>query len=154
MEQVLRFVEQWNKQHPEDTSYFLSREYTKYSLLTAFTFVIPTKEETKLTFEVKCRASSADDARILLSAFSSIINERCSTAVFKGLFVVMNIGEPKAGVQIAPNIMTNTLLGGVIGAVLPYAFFLVLAVLDTRIKSEEDIKNKFKYPILGQIPHL
>lgn len=154
MVQVLRFVEQWNAQNPRDDSYVLSRKYTAAALVSAFTFVGPTKDETKLTFTVRCRAYSPEDSRILLDAFGNIINERVQKDVLRGIYVVKNIEAPKTGAKISPNVMTNTLLGCVIGAVLPYAFFLVLAILDTRIKSEEDIKNKFKYPVLGQIPHL
>ena len=62
--------------------------------------------------------------------------------------------EPKNGALISPNITTNTLLGAVIGAVLPYAVVLVYSILDTRIKTEDDIKNRFQHPILGQIPRL
>lgn len=154
MTQVLRFVEQWSAQNPEDDSYKLSRTYTPAALVEAFTFVGPTKDETKLTFTVRCRAYSPEDSRILLDAFGNIINERVQKDVLQGLYVVKNIEAPKTGAKISPNVMTNTLLGCVIGAVLPYAFFLVLAILDTRIKSEEDIKNKFSYPVLGQIPRL
>jgi len=31
---------------------------------------------------------------------------------------------------------------------------LVYSILDTRIKTEDDIKNRFQHPILGQIPRL
>lgn len=154
MEQVLRFVEQLRVQNPDNAEYALDHTYKASSLVSLFTFVTPGKEETSLVFTVRCRAYSAKDSRILLEAFGSIINERCRQDVLKGVFLIKTIASPKAGSLVSPNLMTNTLLGAVIGAVLPYAFFLVLAVLDTRIKSEEDVKNRFKYPVLGQIPHL
>ena len=74
--------------------------------------------------------------------------------MLKGAFEAQTIAAPKNGSLVAPNAKMSALLGAVLGAAIPYVFFLVLSVLDTRVKSEEDIKSKFKYPVLGQIPHL
>ena len=102
---------------------------------------------------MRCRAYSPSDARVLLDAFGNIINER-SSKLLSGIFHVEVSAEPKLGGLVSPNITMNALLGGVIGAVAPYAVVLIYTVLDTRIKTEEDIKSRFTYPILGQIPRL
>lgn len=148
LEDVVRYAE------IDPENFKLDHKYTASGLLSLFTFVMPEKEDTNLVFQVKCKAYSSNDSRVLLDVFGRIVNERCQAAVLKGAYEVQTIAAPKDGVLIAPNAKTSALLGGVLGAAAPYVFFLVLAVIDTRIKSEEDIKEKFKYPILGQIPYL
>ena len=103
---------------------------------------------------MRCRATSPKDSRILLHAMGNVINERAKTAVLNDSYEVETIAEPANGAQIAPNPMNKALLGVAIGAVLPYLVFFVLALIDTRIKTEEDVKSRFEYPILGQIPRL
>lgn len=153
MESVLRFVEERHAQIEDDEEYVLENKYTPGSLLSLFTFVVPGGDDVTTVFTVTCRAYSPSDSRVLLDAFGNIINER-SGKVLSGVFHVETSTEPKNGGLISPNISMNTLLGAVLGAAIPYAVLLVYSVLDTRIKTEDDIKNRFAYPILGQIPRL
>ena len=57
-------------------------------------------------------------------------------------------------VPCAPNYVTNTMLGTVIGAVLSILGLLVMMLLDTRIKTEEDLNRICKIPVMGLIPNL
>ena len=132
----------------------LEGEYTASSLLSRFTFVSPGEDSDTLIFRMRCRATSPKDSRILLHAMGNVINERAKTAVLNDSYEVETVAEPANGAQIAPNPMNKALLGVAIGAVLPYLVFFVLALIDTRIKTEEDVKSRFEYPILGQIPRL
>lgn len=152
MNLLLADVERYAALEPDE--FKLDYAYTAGGLLGLFDFIGPGEEETNLVFQVKCRAYSANDSRVLLDVFGRIINERCQTSVLMGAYEAQTIAAPKSGAQIAPNAKMSALLGGVLGAAIPYVFFLVYSVLDTRIKSEEDIKSRFKYPVLGQIPHM
>lgn len=152
MKLLLLDVDRYAELEPD--AYQLDYTYTAGNLLGLFEFISPDEEETNLVFQVKCKAYSANDSRVLLDIFGRIINERCQEAVLKGAFEAQTIAAPKNGSLVAPNAKMSALLGAVLGAAIPYVFFLVLSVLDTRVKSEEDIKSKFKYPVLGQIPHL
>lgn len=51
-----------------------------------------------------------------------------------------------------PNLVKNLALGGLAGAVLPALIILLLAILDTTIKSEEEIKSTYSLPSLGDVP--
>lgn len=153
MENVLRFIDERHAQIEGDTEYVLENRYSPAQLLSFFTVVVPDSDSVTTVFTVRCRAYSASDARVLLDAFGNIINER-SNSLLHGVFHVEVSAEPKNGFLVSPNITTNTLLGAVIGALLPYAVVLVYSILDTRIKTEDDIKARFKHPILGQIPRL
>lgn len=153
MEAVLRFVRERHEQIPGDTEYVLDYEYTPAKLLSMFNFIIPGENELTTVFEVRCKAYSASDSRVLLDAFGSIINER-SGKVLQKVFRVEISAEPRAGVLVSPNTTMNTLIGAVLGAAIPFVVVLVYTILDTRIKTEDDIKGKFTYPVLGQIPHV
>ena len=153
MESVLRFIEERHAQLENDEVYVLENKYTAATLLSLFTFLVPSNEEVTTVFTVQCRAYSAADAQVLLDAFGNVINER-SGKLLSGVFHVETSMAPKPGVLISPSMVTNVLLGAILGAVLPYAAILLYSVLDTRIKTEDDIKNRFVYPILGQIPRL
>ena len=54
--------------------------------------------------------------------------------------------------QVSNNRVRNTLIVFAIAAVLSYVFFLIVALLDTTVNTEDDLKKKFDLPILGVIP--
>lgn len=54
----------------------------------------------------------------------------------------------------SPHSMRNGAIGALLGLVLSSLLVVVLALLDTTIRSEEDLTNKFDLPVLGVIPSL
>lgn len=52
----------------------------------------------------------------------------------------------------SPNIVTNSIFGALMGFVLATVILLVRYMTDTTVKSEEDLKNRYNVPILGEIP--
>ena len=88
-----------------------------------------------------------------MDAFGNIINERYGK-VLQDVFRVETSAEPRVGSLVSPNVSMNTLIGAVLGAAVPFVLVLIYSILDTRIKTEDDVKGRFKYPILGQIPHV
>ena len=54
----------------------------------------------------------------------------------------------------APNYTLNTVLGTLIGAMLAILGLLLHMLLDTRIKTEEDLAKICKIPVMGLIPDL
>lgn len=151
MESVLRYVADMHALEPQNPDYVLDHTYTASALKKAFTFTLP-KEETDLVFSVSCRAFSAHDSRVILNAFGAVVNER-ATNVVDDVFYIEACDPPKDGTLTSPNLSRNVTLAAAIGAVLPYVVFLVITLLDSRIKEEEDLKNSFEQPLLGQIPH-
>ena len=51
----------------------------------------------------------------------------------------------------SPNILKNVAVAAFIGAVLVYGIFIIFAMLDTRVHSEEDLR-RFDVPMLGSVP--
>ena len=52
----------------------------------------------------------------------------------------------------SPNVMKNTVLGGLLGAVLAVAVLIMLHLLDDTIKNEEDVKKYLQLNTLAAIP--
>lgn len=55
---------------------------------------------------------------------------------------------------VAPNIQLNSIIGVLLGAVISALGVLVAAMLDTRVKSEEDLQKQYEIPVLGVIPDI
>lgn len=58
------------------------------------------------------------------------------------------------GGKVAPNIQANMLIGLAIGLFLSCAFVILREIFDMRIKTEEELEQWFKLPILGVIPDI
>lgn len=54
----------------------------------------------------------------------------------------------------SPNVKQNTFIGIFVGVVLGIAVIFIRELLDTRIKDEDDLKNRYNIPVLGVIPNL
>ena len=55
---------------------------------------------------------------------------------------------------ISPNIRNNTLIGLLVGILLGALIAVLLELFDTRIKSGEEISQRYNEPLLGEIPNL
>lgn len=53
-----------------------------------------------------------------------------------------------------PDVLRNTVLGFLIGFAFSCVVIVLMHLIDTRLKSEEDLTNNFDIPILGSIPKI
>lgn len=51
-----------------------------------------------------------------------------------------------------PSTMKNTMIGGMIGLLICAAIIVIQLFTDTKVKTEEEVKKIFDYPIIGSIP--
>lgn len=56
------------------------------------------------------------------------------------------------GGPVSPNVKQNALIAFLLGIATGAGIILLLELFDTRIKSRDDIVNKFPEPLLGEIP--
>ena len=54
----------------------------------------------------------------------------------------------------SPSNRRNVMIGVVLGAVIAIMLIFFRAMLDTRVKSEDDLKERFGLPIIGTIPNV
>lgn len=58
----------------------------------------------------------------------------------------------KSAAQSAPNVANNTIIGGVLGALIAVIAVSLHVLLDVRVKDEEDLARICDAPVLGNIP--
>ncbi|MBR4471129.1 MAG: hypothetical protein IKS54_07480 [Erysipelotrichaceae bacterium] len=51
-----------------------------------------------------------------------------------------------------PSTMRNTMIGGMIGLLICAVIVVIQLLTDTKVKTEEEVKKIFDYPIIGSIP--
>lgn len=54
-------------------------------------------------------------------------------------------------IPVSPNVLTNTMIGLVLGFMLAIGYVLLVSLMDTRIKTEQDLAKISDLPVLGAI---
>ncbi len=63
------------------------------------------------------------------------------------------ISRPKTPTSpISPNKTRNAAIAALAALALSAAVFILISLLDTRIRTTEDLTESFDYPVLGSIP--
>ena len=55
---------------------------------------------------------------------------------------------------VSPNVRLNTILGGLFGLVISVAFITLRELFDVRVRTGDDLVQRFSYPVLGTIPEI
>ena len=152
MESLLTWLKNTSTDNPGDERYITDYEYTATQLYQLFEFNAP-NEDTDLIFGVSCSAYSAHDTYVLLNAFSEVMNQRATAFWGEETFRIELCETPKEGGLDYPHVNRITAIAVAVGIFVPYLLVLVVALFNSRIKKDEDIKNNFRYPLLGRIPH-
>lgn len=102
-------------------------------------------------FYISVESPDPKKAYKLAKAFYEVIPEAIPDIINKG--DVSQMDPPKKPVEpVSPNLAVNTVIGGIIGFALAFLVFFLKEVLDNTIYTEDDLKDKFGYPIVGIIP--
>lgn len=104
-------------------------------------------------FEVKVTTEDAEKAAVIANTIAAVAPEEIIRVVKAGSVELIDEAMPATSPS-SPNVLLNTLIGIMLGGVLSVLGVLVAAMLDNRIKNEEDLKKAFDLPILGTIPDL
>lgn len=102
-------------------------------------------------FYISVNSPDPEKAYKLAKAFYEVIPEAIPDIINKG--DVSQMDPPKKPLEpVSPNLALNTVIGGIIGFAFAFLIFFLKEVLDNTIYTEEDLKDKFGYPIVGIIP--
>lgn len=102
-------------------------------------------------FSIKVSNPSPDDALKLAEAFRKVVPEMIPAVIQGGDVSTFDIPQ-RDNKADSPNIFLNAVLGGFIGVIASFLIFFLSEALDNTIYAEDDIKDRFKYPIIGIIP--
>lgn len=104
-------------------------------------------------FEVKITTKDPEEAAHIANTIAEIAPEEIIRVVKAGSVELIDKAVP-AKEPTAPNVLLNTIIGLMLGGVLSVLGVLIFAMLDNRVKDEEDLKKHYDLPILGAIPDL
>ena len=102
---------------------------------------------------VSMRSENAEDAKEIIQCVVDVAPSVSQSRVEAGSVAV--ISEAKIsnnGNPVSPNSGRNALLGCVVGLVLTLVLIFVREMTNNTFKTEEDITNMLKIPVLGIIP--
>lgn len=104
-------------------------------------------------FRVVVTSPSAKEADTIADAISYILPKRISTIV-EGTSAKVVDSPIKATNPSSPSYMMNTLIGFLIGFVLSAGFVIFQELFDSTVRSDEDINQVCKHPILASVPDM
>ena len=108
-------------------------------------------DETEL-FNATIKSTSREDAYTIALEMQKLAPQRIQE--LRGFEVLKVVDRPQLkNISVLNNNTTkNTMLGGIIGAVISVLLFIILKLTDVRINDESDIRKAYNIPILGVIP--
>ena len=104
-------------------------------------------EVMNITATTKDPKLSADIANEMVSVFKKKIFDIMSV---ENVTVLNSAKIPTK--PSGPSTLKNTAIGMMIGAVLCGIYAVIVLLTDTKVKTEEDVKKIFDYPVIGIIP--
>lgn len=104
-------------------------------------------EVMNITATTKDPKLSADIANEMVSVFQKKIYDIMSV---ENVTVLNSAKVPTK--PSGPSTLKNTAMGMMIGAVLCGIYAVIVLLTDTKVKTEEDVKKIFDYPVIGVIP--
>lgn len=104
-------------------------------------------EVMNITATTKDPKLSADIANEMVNVFQKKIYDIMSVENV----TILNSAKVPTGPS-GPSTLKNTAMGMMIGAVLCGIYAVIVLLTDTKVKTEEDVKKIFDYPIIGVIP--
>ena len=104
-------------------------------------------EVMNITATTKDPKLSADIANEMVSVFKKKIFDIMSV---ENVTVLNSAKIPTK--PSGPSVLKNTAIGMMVGAVLCGIYAVIVLLTDTKVKTEEDVKKIFDYPVIGVIP--
>ncbi len=104
-------------------------------------------------FMVEVTSPDAEEAEKIANAIAYILPKRISDIV-EGTTAKIVDHAVVAAAPSSPNRSTNAVLGFMVGFLLTVVGIILCEFFDTTIRSEEDIAQNCKYPILATVPEM
>ena len=109
-------------------------------------------EETEV-FEVRISAGNPEDAKIIADAIEQVAPPEIIRVVRAGAVETVDKATLPT-THSSPNIPQNTIIGIVVGMVLACGLAFVFELMNTSVKSKEELTEQYKLPVLSVIPNL
>ncbi len=127
----------------------LENEYDAKSIEKMITFT--TKEESA-AFSVDIVSNSANDSYVIAKYIEIIMQDYLEEKNPGAGKISVIDGALQTGLPINNNVVINTFLGIIVGAILAFVVVFVIDINDTRIKDDKELLQVFPIPVIGAIP--
>lgn len=114
------------------------------------TTVMPEKAS---MIEVTVSASDPEIAKELAEAIAHRTEERGKEIEERSTMEVLDTPVVPS-TPYAPSATRNALVAAVVGGVLSYALFLIIDLVNDRVKDSEDLENRYDVVVVGRIPDM
>lgn len=105
------------------------------------------------TFYITISVSGTDPQ--LCANVANIVAEKCNT-VFHSHFPYGKIGTIREAYTpsspVSPNKVQNTMIGAAVGIIIACVIAILLEMVDTTIKGDDDLAAMYKIPVFAEIP--
>ncbi len=119
----------------------------------SYSYSVSVREESevlRITVSSRDPDLSAEVCNEMINVSETLIGE-----IFSDSGRSHSLGSAKPNnTPTSPNVQSNMFMGGIIGLVIASALFVLLALLDNRVKDEGDFVAKVKIPVLGEVPSI
>lgn len=88
----------------------------------------------------------------VVDAVAEIAPQKIIDVVKTGEASVIQKQGSKLAVRVSPNVARNTAVAAAAAFIISALFFVLISLLDTKVRSVEDLSDMFGYPVLGSIP--
>ena len=121
-----------------------------FSQLRAMTTMATTNTE---IFTATISTTDRKNIKLIADTIARVGEARIKEIVINGDVKILDTAETPSA-PYSPNVTTNTVTGFLAGLLLACVFFIIRALTDTTIWSEEDLAKQYDIPVLGSIPML
>lgn len=112
-------------------------------------------EEVTNTYMIRITIENVDRvlARDIANKLGETVEGRMQEYIPLSTMTVVDWAKA-ANSPASPNVRNNTILGALIGFALSISVIILKELFDVRVKSSDDLVNRFNYPVLGTIPEI
>lgn len=103
--------------------------------------------------QVKVTSTDPEEAADIANTLANLAPPEIIRVVQAGGVQLIDEAVPNLN-PVAPNTGLNSVIGALLGGVMACLGVLITAMLDTRVKSEEDLRKQYQIPVLGVIPDI
>lgn len=103
--------------------------------------------------EIRVVGPVPEDVALICNSILAHAPDELIRVVNAGSVKILDQGQVPS-LPVSPNVKNYTLIAFVLGLVVGAVIIFCIEFLDTRVKSRDDILNKYDEPLLGEIPEL
>lgn len=137
----------------EKVSDKIAEQNLSYSATEIGTMITSEAVDETEVFKISVSSYSKEDAKTIADAIAEIAPDEIIRVVKAGSVEVVDAAKLPTTYS-SPNVPKNTIVGIILGLIFACVLSLLLELMNTTVKSREDLMEAHKYPVLAVIPNL